>query len=148
MAREFIHQDDALASVHPANPDHARALLEGAPVPNKQLSEVVMGPGAFGSPDPATLAHTLLTSGDEMMVADGAPELTTAEDDESGSSGELTGDSTAKQFKEAVENAQNKDELRHVESIHDSRDEPFATVDQAIEKRHAQLDEEEKANNA
>jgi len=137
---EFTHQDDSLAPVHTANAEQMHAYLEGAPVPNKNLKEVVMGPGAFGSPDPATLSHTLLTNGDEMMKADNAPDL---EEDSggSGSGGPLSPDSTAKAFKEAVEKANSHEELDEIEKMHDERDEPYATVDSALEKRRGQLDE-------
>jgi hypothetical protein len=140
LAREFLHQDDFLAPIHTGNSEQMEAIMKGEPVPNKQLSEVVMGPGAFGSPDPATLAHTLLTAGDEPVVAETAPEVEVAED--SSNSGELSADSTAKEFKEAVDNAQSVGELDAIAAIHDSRDEPFATVDSALERRHAQLSDE------
>jgi Rho termination factor-like protein len=64
----FTHQDDLGAELHPSNPEHTEALLHGGPVtPKEELEEVVLGPGAFGSPDPQTLGHVM------MPAVEGSP---------------------------------------------------------------------------
>lgn len=68
----FTHQDDLGADLHPSDPYHHEAMFYGGNVPRKhQLQEVVLGPPAFGSPDPRTLGHTMQPATD----ADSAPDL-------------------------------------------------------------------------
>lgn len=56
----FTHQDDATAPIHTTHPDHQDAHIYGGDVPPKhELEEVVLGPPAFGSPDPRTLGHVM-----------------------------------------------------------------------------------------
>lgn len=52
-----------------------RAVAEADVNKGAELGEVVFGPGAFGSPDPKTLAHHLLTDGDGQLTSETAPEL-------------------------------------------------------------------------
>lgn len=155
----FTHRDDELAPVHTANPEHAEALMGGhLPSPSKPLNEVVFGPGAFGSPDPATLAHTLLTDGDEQMRSDTAPEVDqsalkgtppgTVDPNAQGVSGNepLTAESKAKDFTAAIEQANSTQELDAIEAIHDTREDgPFSSVEQALERKRNQLEGEEGA---
>lgn len=139
---DFTHDDSALTPVHTSNPAHMAAVLEGEVVPDQQLKAVVLGPGAFGSPDPATLAHTLLTDGDEQMKSDTAPEVELPSDSSSASSSGLNAeDSKAGEFTDAVRNANTVEELDAIEEEHDKRDEPFKSVQDALDRRRAQLEE-------
>lgn len=71
---DFTYRDDLGAEVHPSDPDHHRAMFYGGSVPPKtELKEVVLGPPAFGSPDPRTLGHVMLPAGNEQT--DSAPEI-------------------------------------------------------------------------
>lgn len=57
---QFTHGDDDRTPLHPSNPDHHDALHYGDAVPPKnQLTEIILGPPAFGSPDPRTLGHRM-----------------------------------------------------------------------------------------
>lgn len=56
----FTHQDDAGAELHTTDPRHFNALFHGGAVaPKRELEEIVLGPSAFGSPDPRTLGHVM-----------------------------------------------------------------------------------------
>lgn len=56
----FTHEDDAKTPIHPSDPKHFDALHYGDEVPPKhEIKPVVLGPGAFGSPDPRTLGHRM-----------------------------------------------------------------------------------------
>lgn len=56
----FTHEDDAKTPIHPADSRHFDALHYGDEVPPKhQMESVILGPGAFGSPDPRTLGHRM-----------------------------------------------------------------------------------------
>lgn len=68
---EFTHVDDATAPIHTSHPDHFDALHYGEPVPKRNLEEIVLGPGAFGSPDPRTLGHIM----HPQVLSPSAPEL-------------------------------------------------------------------------
>jgi hypothetical protein len=71
---DFSYQDDLGAELHPTNPDHHEAAFHGGRVPPKtELQEVVLGPPAFGSPDPRTLGHNMLPAGNEQT--DSAPDI-------------------------------------------------------------------------
>lgn len=71
---DFTYQDDLGAEVHPSNPDHHDAMFYGGEVPAKhELQEVVLGPPAFGSPDPRTLGHVMNPASGEQSNA--APEV-------------------------------------------------------------------------
>jgi hypothetical protein len=71
----FIVDDSSETPYHTGVPSHEEALRGGKVAPNKQLSEVVFGPGAFGSPDPATLGYVLLSDGDSQVRPDHVPAL-------------------------------------------------------------------------
>lgn len=67
---QFTHRDDAVAPFHTSRVDHVEAHLRGEQVPpNKQLKSVVLGPGAYGSPDPTTLNKTQLSGAEEAEKA-------------------------------------------------------------------------------
>lgn len=71
---EFTYRDDLGAELHTSNPDHHEAMFYGGAVPAKhELQEVVLGPPAFGSPDPRTLGHNMLPAGNEQP--DSAPDI-------------------------------------------------------------------------
>lgn len=57
---QFTHEDDNRTPLHPSDPEHHDALHYGGQVPPKnQLVEIILGPPAFGSPDPRTLGHRM-----------------------------------------------------------------------------------------
>lgn len=69
----FTHVDDMGADLHPSDPDHHEAMFYGGGVPGKsEVNEVVLGPPAFGSPDPRTLGHVMMPATDHPVSA---PEL-------------------------------------------------------------------------
>src|SRR3954471_14492541 len=77
---EFTVKDDLGAEHHTSVPAHKEAL-EAGKMPDKALNEVVLGPGAFGSPDPHTLGYNLLGDPDLAHAAT-APKLDGEESDQ------------------------------------------------------------------
>lgn len=66
----FTHVDDMGADLHPSDLDHHNAMFYGGGVPGKsEVSEVVLGPPAFGSPDPRTLGHVMMPATDHPVSA-------------------------------------------------------------------------------
>ena len=56
----FTHIDDAVAPTHTSHPGHFDALHYGEEHEDvRDREQVVLGPPAFGSPDPRTLGHTM-----------------------------------------------------------------------------------------
>lgn len=70
----FTHVDDLGAELHTSDFNHKDAMFYGGDVPKKhELQEVVLGPPAFGSPDPRTLGHTMAPANNERAAS--APDL-------------------------------------------------------------------------
>lgn len=98
----FTHNDDALTPIHTSAADHHDALHYGGEVPPKnELAEIILGPPAYGSPDPRTLGHRMhpledrpasapnLDLGFEALQGRSSGEVVTADDLNSMSKAEI-----------------------------------------------------------
>jgi hypothetical protein len=55
----FTHKDDQTAPIHTTHGPHQEAHLFGVEHDGDEKAEIILGPGPFGSPDPATLGHRM-----------------------------------------------------------------------------------------
>lgn len=138
----FTVDDSAGVSKDLSRPEDFEAFQKGeevSPLQAQGIDEVVLGPGAYGSPDPRTLSHILLSDGDEQMKSDVAPDVQLQ-----GAAGQaLTAESKAAEFVDAVKNAESVEELDAIEETHDEREEPLKTVQDALDKKREELESSE-----
>lgn len=101
-----------------------------------ELEPVVMGPPAYGSPDPATAENTLLPLVDDPhhTAADAADEAAKLREEESAEKRK------AGTWKEMVEGAESLEALEALEKEYEEAGADFSTVEDAFDKKREELE--------